>query len=187
MVITLSKVCWHFALVIWRLFPRSIYTTYTRTLLIIYRTNMWNCPTNFMLVLKNASESIWNIKLVLGGQCHSPRRMRMCRRSRTQADSGSPPVPSRERCPPTTCASCGSGTWMPRNHRSEGMTTELLSWLQTKSVGSMPHISIFLIKSTILIIFPLKSFFFFEVRYCSYCWDWKILIWVSNVLQSCHA
>lgn len=62
-----------------------------------------------------------------GGWSHSPLRRKMCRRSRTLADSGWPLEPSRETCPPRTCASCGWGTWTLRNHRSEEvMTTKRL-------------------------------------------------------------
>lgn len=62
--------------------------------------------------------------------CHSPLHRRTCHKSQTRAGSGSPPEPSRETCPPTTCVLCGSRTWMPQNHRSEVMTTKLMLQLQ---------------------------------------------------------
>lgn len=126
---------------------------------------------------------------VLGFRCHSPLRRRRCHRSRTLAGSGWPLGPSRETCPPATCASCGSGTWTPQNHRSEeAMTTELLfsSFFFSKSKMIQAENKL---RREILYwlnnwnVFPVKCLI---VSWFKKCCCRRIQMWVSDLMQSCQ-
>lgn len=116
-VITLHAQYLFFILPIWKTVLDTIY-------------QFWRMQYLSNLKCKNCTRVMRTLTFLPFPSCHSPLHRRTCHKSQTQAGSGSPPEPSRETCPPTTCVLCGSRTWMPRNRRSEVMTTKLMLQLQ---------------------------------------------------------